>query len=303
MATKIPFTYQYDFEYATLEEITPMIRRVTARNPSGFTFRGTGTYIIGRGDSVAVIDPGPMIDEHIEALKIALAGETVTHILITHTHFDHSPAAEPLKHHWGAKTYGYGPHGAGKSAEGVEVEEGGDMDFVPDVTVGHGDIITGNGWTVECVYTPGHTSNHLCFALQEEKALFTGDHVMGWSTSVISPPDGDMTQYMQSLALLLERDDEVYWPTHGTCIRDVKTYVQRFIDHRLEREAQILACVNEGYERISDMVPVMYTETDKSLYPAAARSVMAAMVRLVDTGQVKCSEASVSLDAHYTPAG
>ena len=299
MATKIPFTYEFDYEYGKPQTLTPLIRRVLANNPSGFTFRGTGTYIIGRGD-VAVIDPGPMMEDHIEALKSSLEGERVTHILITHTHMDHSPAAKPLKAYWNAPTLGYGPHGAGKRESGVQVEEGGDMDFVPDVTLRHGDIIEGNGWTIECVYTPGHTSNHMCFALKEEKALFTGDHVMGWSTSVISPPDGDMTQYMKSLQLLLERDDEVYWPTHGTCIRDVKNYIQAFIDHRLDREAQILDCLGNGYHSINDMVPVMYTDTDKRMYGAAARSVLAAMMRLVDTGKVECSDASPGLESEFS---
>lgn len=297
MATKIPFTLQYDFDYAKLETLTPFIRRMTARNPSGFTFHGTGTYVIGQG-KVAVIDPGPLVPEHIEALKASLAGETVTHILITHTHMDHSPAAKPLKAEWGAKTYGYGPHGAGKIEQGVQVEEGGDMDFIPDVTCKHGDIIEGDGWTIECVYTPGHTSNHLCFALREENALFTGDHVMGWSTSIISPPDGDMTEYMRSLELLLERPEDTYWPTHGTCIKDVKDYVRAFIDHRLERESQILTCLKDGYTKIEDMVPVMYTDTDKRMYGAAARSVLSAMIRLVDTNQVTC-DGTPSLSATY----
>ena len=302
MPSPIPFIHQYDFAYAALEELSPLVRRVTARNPSGFTFHGTNTYVIGRGN-VAVLDPGPLLDEHVDALKALLAGETVTHILITHTHFDHSPAAAPLKLSWQAKTYAYGPHGAGKQEEGFQIEAGGDMDFVPDVEVRDGDIIAGDGWTVECVYTPGHTSNHICFALQEEKALFTGDHVMGWSTSVIGPPDGDMTSYMESLEKLLERSDEIYWPAHGTCIRDVKTYVQAFIDHRLERERQILACLAEGYTRINAMVPVMYTETDRSLYGAAARSVLAAMIRMIDTGQVICGSAEPSVDAEFALPG
>ena len=196
------------------------------------------------------------------------------------------------------KTDGYGPHGAGKLEQGVQVEEGGDMAFEPDVRVGHGDIIEGKGWTVECVYTPGHTSNHLCFALKEEKALFTGDHVMGWSTSIISPPDGDMTQYLASLELLLERDDEVYWPTHGTCIKDVKNFVRAFIEHRMERERQILACMKDGYTEIAKMVPVMYTDTDPRMHGAAARSVLSAMIRLLDSGQVTC-EGEPSLNATY----
>jgi len=300
MPTKIPFTYEYDYEYAKLEQLSPLVRRVTARNPSGFTFHGTGTYIIGKGDSVAVIDPGPMLDEHINALKTLLNGETVTHILITHTHMDHSPAAAPLKLHWNAKTYGYGPHGAGKVSEGVQIEAGGDMAFKPDVVIGDLDKLSGNGWTVECVYTPGHTSNHICFALEEEKALFTGDHVMGWSTSVIGPPDGDMTSYLSSLEKLLTRDDEIYWPTHGTCINDVKSFVQAFIDHRLDREQQILACLKDGYGVITEMVPVMYTDTDPGLYGAAARSVLAAMIRMIDTGQVRCDRSDPSVDATFT---
>jgi len=302
MATKIPFIHKYDFEYGKLEQITPLIRRVTAKNPSGFTFMGTGTYVVGTGN-VAVIDPGPLDPAHIEVLKNSLEGETVTHILITHTHEDHSPAAAPLKAHWGTKTYGYGPHGAGKIADGVAIDAGGDMDFQPDVVIKHGDIIKGDNWTIECVYTPGHTSNHMCFALAEEKSLFTGDHVMGWSTSIIGPPDGDMTSYMNSLALLLDRDDEVYWPTHGTAIPDVKTYVQAFIDHRLEREKQILASLADGFELIEDMVPGMYTDTDPRMFGAAARSVFAAMIRLLDSGQVTCLDDVPKLNGRYQLTG
>lgn len=298
MATKIPFIHKYDFEYGKLEQITPLIRRMTAKNPSGFTFMGTGTYVVGTGN-VAVIDPGPLDPAHIDALKRGLEGETISHILITHTHEDHSPAAAPLKEHWQTKTYGYGPHGAGKIAGGVAIDAGGDMAFTPDVTIRHGDILKGDDWTIECVYTPGHTSNHMCFALTEEKALFTGDHVMGWSTSIIGPPDGDMTSYMDSLALLLERDDEVYWPTHGTAIPDVKNYVQAFIDHRLVREQQILASLKAGHELIEDMVPGMYTETDPRMFGAAARSVFAAMIRLLDSGQVISKEGEPTLTGRY----
>jgi len=178
------------------------------------------------------------------------------------------------------------------------VEEGGDMEFEPDVRIKHGDIINGDGWTIECIYTPGHTSNHICFALKEENAIFTGDHVMGWSTSVIAPPDGDMNQYMDSLHLLMQRDEETYWPTHGTCIRDVKNYVQAFIDHRLNREHQIIDCLGRGYFVIEDMVPVMYTDTNPALYGAAARSVLAAMIRLIDTGRVVC-DGDPSLASEY----
>ena len=298
MTTTIPFIHEYDFEYATLEQVSPLIRRVTARNPSGFTFHGTNTYVIGHG-KVAVLDPGPLLDEHVEALKQLLAEETVNHLLITHTHMDHSPAAAPLKQCWQARSYGYGPHGAGKQEEGVQIEAGGDMDFNPDVRVADGDQIQGDGWTIECVYTPGHTSNHICFALLEEKALFTGDHVMGWSTSVIGPPDGDMTSYMESLEKLLTRDDEVYWPAHGTCIHDVKNFVTTFIQHRLGRERQILCCLQDDYKIITEMVPMMYKETDPRMYGAAALSVLAAMIRLIDTGQVSCDSEDPSIESTY----
>ena len=293
----IPFTFEFDYEYGALQELTPLIRRIIARNPSAFTFRGTGTYVIGHGN-VAVIDPGPLLNDHMSSLKDSLTEESVTHILITHTHMDHSPAAEPLKEYWQAKTYGFGPHGAGKLEEGVQVEEGGDMDFVPDVTLGHGDLIEGDGWTIEALYTPGHTSNHICYALREENSIFTGDHVMGWSTSIIAPPDGDMTQYMRSLELLLNRNEEIYWPTHGTCIKDVKKFVRSFIDHRLAREEQIIDCLKKGYSEITKMVPIMYVDTDKKLYGAAARSVFSAMIRLIDTGRVVCED-QPSLDSTY----
>lgn len=297
MAVKIPFNYQLDFEYGRMDQLTPNIRRVVARNPSAFSFHGTGTYIIGRGE-VAVIDPGPLLDDHIEAILDGLVDEKISHILITHTHTDHSPAASILKQRSGAPTYGYGPHGSGKKLQGIQVEAGGDMDFIPDVIVNHGDVISGKDWTMECVYTPGHTSNHMCFQLREEKALFTGDHVMAWSTSIISPPDGDMTAYMESLRLLLNRDDDIYWPTHGSSISNPKDYVQTFIAHRLEREAQIIEALNAGHQSITDMVPGMYVDLDEKMYPAAARSVLAAMIRLIDTGNVSC-QGEPALESAY----
>ena len=193
MPVEIPFRRDFAFEYGRLEPVAPMIRRIVARNPSPFTFKGTGTYVVGNGD-VAVIDPGPDIAEHVDALVAGLSGERVTHILITHTHRDHSPAARALQAATGAPTYGFGPHAGGKRGDPA-VEEGGDWDFAPDVTLRDGDRVAGKGWTFEAVHTPGHTSNHLCFALADAGVLFSGDHVMGWSTSVIAPPDGDMGAY------------------------------------------------------------------------------------------------------------
>jgi glyoxylase-like metal-dependent hydrolase (beta-lactamase superfamily II) len=300
MAVQIPYVREIDFEYGACERVSPLIRRVVAHNPSAFTYKGTGTYIVGEGD-VAVIDPGPLLNEHVEALLRALEGETVSHILITHTHSDHSPAAKPLKALTGARTFAYGPHGSGQKHapdDDVQVEEDGDMDFVPDVELRHGDIIEGDGWTIQCVYTPGHTSNHMCFALLEEKALFTGDHVMGWSTSIVSPPDGNMEDYMASLRLLLTRDDDIYWPTHGPAITDPKPFVRSFIEHREDRERQIMEQLAAGRTRIQDMVPVMYAAVDKRLYPAAARSVLAHMEHLVARGIVQ-ADGKPSLGAQY----
>lgn len=203
--------------YGVLEPVSPLIRRIVARNPGPFTFVGTGTYVVGHG-RVAVIDPGPALAEHVESLLEALDGETVTHILVTHTHLDHSPAASVLRQRTGAPTLGFGPHGGDR--DGGSVEAGADRDFVPEIILRDGDAVDGADWRLEAVHTPGHTSNHLCFALPQEAALFTGDHVMGWSTSVIAPPDGNMAAYMLALERLLTRPDAIYWPTHGGPIRE-----------------------------------------------------------------------------------
>ena len=297
MAVNIPFRRELNFIYGEVTEVAPGIRRIVAENPSPFTLYGTGTYIVGRGE-VAVIDPGPADGAHIAMLLEGLQGESISHILVTHTHTDHSPGCRLLQEHTDAKTYAYGPHGSGKLEQGVPVEEGGDMDFQPDQLIRDGDVLNGGDWSIECVYTPGHTSNHMCYQLQEHKALFTGDHVMGWSTSIISPPDGDMGAYLASLDKLLERDDAVYWPTHGPSIEDPKPHVRAFIAHRRQREEQILACIGQDVHLIQDMVPLIYTEVPEFMYPAAARSVLAAVEHLVGKGELK-TEGEVQLAARY----
>ena len=286
MAADIPFVRDIEFDYGAVQQVSPLIRRVVARNPSPFTFHGTGTYIVGHG-KVAVIDPGPDLPEHVEALVSALAGEEVTHLLITHTHRDHSPAAKPLQAEVGGKTYGFGPHGA-RQPESAQVEEGADYDFLPDVALSDGDVVAGEGWSFEAVHTPGHTSNHLCYALDQEKALFSGDHVMGWSTTVIAPPDGDMRAYMRSLHRLLARDDEIYWPTHGPPITTPEPFLKAYIAHRGQRERQIVDSLERGRTTIPEMVEVMYREVPKHLHPAAARSVLAHLVHMVESGRVIC---------------
>jgi glyoxylase-like metal-dependent hydrolase (beta-lactamase superfamily II) len=295
--------FDRDFEctYGAIADVAPGIRRIVARNPGKFTFTGTGTYIIGKGQ-VAVIDAGPDIPEHIDALLAALDGEEITHQLITHTHIDHSPAAAAVKERTGAPTYGFGPHGAGRFDPGKAVEAGGDMDFAPDNQVRDGDILEAGGFTFECVHTPGHTSNHICYALSEAKALFTGDHVMGWSTTVVSPPDGDMAAYMDSLELLLARDDAIYYPTHAGPIADPHPYVRALIKHRQEREIQIIDCLGRGVRRIADMVGDMYADLDPALIPAARRSVFAHIIAMAERGEIAC-DGDLEAGAEFRKAG
>ncbi len=299
MAAGIVFRQSYPFRYGVAETMTPMIRRVVARNPSPFTFHGTGTFVIGHG-RVAVIDPGPALDDHVDAILGALRGESITHLLVTHTHRDHSPACRALQQATGARTYGYGPHGGSRrgSAPSAQVEEGADWDFLPDVVVRDGDIVDGRGWTIRCVHTPGHTSNHVCYRLEQERALFTGDHVMGWSTSVIAPPDGNMADYLKSLRRLLERDDAVYWPTHGPAVEDPIPFVRAYLEHRLGRERQIVRCLARGLDTIEAIVALIYHDLPATLHAAAGRSVLAHLIDLVDRGEVLCDGVPV-LDARY----
>ena len=283
----IRFQRDLAFTYGEPAELSPLIRRVICRNPSAFTYHGTGTYILGRG-KVAIVDPGPDEPEHVAALLNAVRGETVSHILITHTHGDHSPASAALQAATGAPTYGYGPH---PTRPDERPDQGGDYTFKPDVVLNDGDRVVGQGWTVEALHTPGHISNHLCFALAEEKTLFSGDHVMGWSTSVISPPDGDMADYFASLRKLLPREERLYYPTHGPGVPDPVPFVRDFIAHREDRERQIGAVLAQGPSTIPEMVKTMYREVPAHLHPAAARSVLAHLIHMVATGRAACDGA------------
>ncbi len=286
MVADVPFNRELDFRYAEAAELSPLVRRVIAKNPSYFTFHGTGTYIVGRG-RVAIIDPGPDDPAHVEALLAAVAGEEVTHLLVTHTHRDHSPATAALQRATGAPSYGFGSHGTRRA--GPAVEEGADYDFVPDHRLVDGDTIEGAGWTIDAVHTPGHTSNHLCFALADERALFCGDHVMGWSTTVVSPPDGDMAVYVASLGKLLGREDTIYYPTHGAPITQPASFVRALIEHRAERERQIAHALGRGVETIPEMVTLIYTHVPDALHAAAARSVLAHLIHMVETGRAEYS--------------
>jgi len=316
MATVIPFVPPLDpVQYGIAEQVSPLVRRVIAQNASKFTYRGTGTYIVGRGE-VAVIDPGPDLEAHREALVAALAGENVVAILVTHCHSDHSPLAAWLREWSGAPTYAFGPHGLtedpeepdppaaeeepkapagegeaaapeGEGEGGVEMRETIDTAFVPDIATPDGYVVGGPGWTFEAVHTPGHTSNHTCFGLREERALFTGDHVMGWSTTVVSPPDGDMRAYCASLEKVIARRDRTLWPTHGNPVTDPQPFLRAYLDHRLEREAQVLGALGDGVGEIPAIVARLYADVPEALHKAAARSVLAILRKLVDDGAVE----------------
>jgi glyoxylase-like metal-dependent hydrolase (beta-lactamase superfamily II) len=326
MAAPIPFVPPLEpVTYGRAEQVSPLIRRVIAENPSKYSYRGTGTYVIGRGE-VAVIDPGPALDSHRDALAAALAGERVVAILVTHCHADHSPLAAWLQEQTGAPTYAAGPHGTlddpdeeprpeghglarasdgDSDAEGEEADskEAVDTDFAPTHRVVDGTTIAGDGWTIEAVTTPGHTSNHTCFALHEERALFTGDHVMGWSTTVVSPPDGDMRAYCDSLRKVMARTDATLWPTHGNPVTDPAPFLAAYLDHRLDREGQVLACVRAGTGDITDIVKLLYADVRVELHKAAARSVLAHLRKLVADGAVLVADdRRPSSWARYVPA-
>jgi glyoxylase-like metal-dependent hydrolase (beta-lactamase superfamily II) len=291
----IAFNRSFEAPHGVVQRLSGRVARLLAPNPGIFTFRGTGVYILGAG-AAAVIDPGPAIPAHLEALRRALEGRRISHILVTHTHLDHSPAARFLKEWSGAKIHAFGPHPASDGEDGVAVEEGGDRDFAPDVLVKDGDILEGEGFSVECVFTPGHTSNHMCYALREEKALFSGDHVMGWSTSVVVPPDGDMRAYRRSLRKLLTRDDAIFYPTHGAPIAAPQALVRSYLEHRQAREDQILACIAKGDDTIPLMVAHIYDGVDRRLHPAASRSVLAHLIDMSAEGRVTRVGERYSLD-------
>ena len=281
----IPFIRQFEFEYGRLDQLSPLISRVIADNPGPFTYTGTGVYIIG-GDSVAVIDPGPDTPKHRAALSQALEGRRVSHVLLTHHHLDHSPLAKPLAAEHGCKVYGYPLAQQQAEPNAVTLEAGYDLSFNPDAALADGDIIKGDGWTLDVMHTPGHTSNHLCFALAEENVLFTGDHIMGWSTSVVSPPDGHMGDYLDSLERVKDRQFKRLWPTHGTSIDAPDIFISAYIAHRRAREDQIMAAIETGLNRIGDMVALIYKDVDKRLHPAAAHSVLAHLIHMHETGRV-----------------
>ena len=279
------------------EQCEPLVRRVLAANASPYTFTGTQTYLVGAGDQIVVIDPGPAGtgvaghadtngEGHVEAILAALGDAKLAAILCTHTHRDHSPAAAELKERTGAPIIGCAP--LAMEDDGPRADTAFDPDYAPDRVLSDGERLSGPDWTIEAVATPGHTSNHLCYSLAQSGALFTGDHVMAWSTSVVSPPDGDMAAYMASLQKLYDRADTVYYPAHGPAVTKPQQLVRGMLGHRRSREAQIVRLLETKPQAIPDMVTAMYKGLDPRLFGAAGRSVLAHLIDLRNRGKVLC---------------
>ncbi|MEA2937319.1 MAG: hypothetical protein QOC56_823 [Alphaproteobacteria bacterium] len=289
----IQFDKSFDLPPDQVDEIRPGVRRMLCNNPGPFTFKGTMSYIVGQG-RVAIIDPGPIDEAHTAALLDAVRGETVTHIVVTHTHRDHSPAAAHIKAATGAMTVGEGPHRAARElhiGEAPRLESGGDRDFHPDIVLGDGDVVSGPGWALEAVTTPGHCANHTAYALKGTDVLFSGDHVMAWSTPVVAPPDGSMSDYMASLQKLLRRPETTYFPGHGGTVRDAPRLVEQYIRHRQAREASILRRLGTGEADIPTLVRAIYIGLDPRLTGAAGLSVLAHLEDLVARERVTTSGA------------
>ena len=292
----VPFVKDFPFAYGEAAPLSPLIRRVIAKNPGPYTFTGSGTYLVGReGGDLAVIDPGPDDAAHVEATLASAGRGRISHIFVTHTHRDHCGSAAALAARTGAPVYAMGPH---PPADAGAFEEGGDLSFRPDIPIGDGRRFEGEGWTISAIATPGHLSNHLCFDLAEEGALFTGDHIMGWSTTVVAPPDGHMGQYLQSLETLLERADRRYYPTHGAPVENPLPFVRAVRAHRRMRDGQILDRLTKGGARIGDMIPMMYQGLDRRLHGAASMNVLAHLIRLIEIGAVE-ADGPPSLRTHF----
>jgi glyoxylase-like metal-dependent hydrolase (beta-lactamase superfamily II) len=288
MTEDIRYNRAFDLTPGVVADVAPGVRAIVANNPGPFTFKGTVSYIIGRG-KVAILDPGPDDSAHVTALLDAVRGETVTDIFVTHTHRDHSPGVPKIKAATGAKVYAEGPHRPARPlhvGEAERLDATGDMDFRPDTMLTDGDVVSGQGWTIEALTTPGHTANHMAYALKEADLIFSGDHVMAWSTSIVAPPDGAMSDYMASLEKLARRNEPLYLPGHGGPVRDAPRFVQSYIRHRQGREQSILRRLGKGAADIPTIVRAVYIGLDPRLKGAAALSVLAHLEDMVARGIV-----------------
>ena len=294
------FDLNFEPAYGEPVSLFPGVARVTAKNPSPFTFHGTNSYLVGEHE-LAVIDPGPDNDEHFNALVAAIAGRPVTHILVSHTHRDHSPLAARLTEATGARIYAEGPHRAARNpATDTPLDNGADTAFMPDVALADGDLLAGDGWMLRTVLTPGHTANHAAFALEGTGLLFSADHVMAWSTTIVAPPDGSMSDYMASLDRLIERDDRQLLPGHGGPVKNPDDYLRGLKEHRLARERAILDRLRQGDRSIDAMVKAIYRDTDPKMHGAAALSVLAHLEYLVDRKLVE-TEGAPSIGGIFRP--
>ncbi len=294
------FDLAFEPAYGQAVPVVSGIERVTVNNPGPFTFFGTNSYIVG-SSSVAVIDPGPEDEAHYQALMAALGGRAVTHIFVSHTHRDHSPLARRLQAATGAVTVGQGPHRPARPLRDGEINpfsESSDISFVPDITLSDGQTLSGDGWSLTAVLTPGHTANHAAFALEGRDILFSGDHVMAWSTSIVAPPDGSMADYMTSLERLIAREDRLLLPGHGGPVTEPASFLRALKAHRLKREQAVLARVQAGDQQIAEMVKVIYRDTDPKLHGAAALSVLAHIEDLLERGEI-AADGPPSLAALY----
>jgi glyoxylase-like metal-dependent hydrolase (beta-lactamase superfamily II) len=296
--SKLSFNSEMNFDYGVAVEVAPGVRRIVANNPGPFTFKGTNTYIVGHGE-VAVIDPGPHDPEHLKALNAALEGERISHILITHTHRDHTDAVAPLKEYSKAPVLAFGETGKSRttSPSGKVFV---DLGFTSDERVLDGDTIKGSGWALDAIHTPGHAPDHLCFALSGERTIFSGDHVMGWNTTVVAPPEGHMGDYLNSLQRLLERKDKLFFPGHGGRIEMPQRVVRAYLMHRKMRESAIYACLEKGDSFIGQIVPRIYNGLDSKLVPAAAFSVLAHLEFLVERGLVLCEDSPAAIQSAFS---
>jgi glyoxylase-like metal-dependent hydrolase (beta-lactamase superfamily II) len=300
MAEDIPFDKKFDLVPGKVDEPMPGVRRILCHNPSPFTFKGTVSYIVGRG-KVAIIDPGPDDSAHTAALLDAVRGETVTHVFVTHTHRDHSPGVVAIKQATGAEVLAEGPHRPARPlhvGDGPRLDASNDTDFNPDRALADGEVVSGSGWTLEALTTPGHTANHMAFAFKEAQVVFAGDHVMAWSTPVVAPPDGSMGDYMASLQKLARRSEPIYFPGHGPAVHNAPRFVAAYILHRKAREASILNRLAKGETSIPELVTAIYSNLDPRLVKAAGMSVLAHLEDLVARGQA-ATNGPPSIEGRY----